>query len=170
MVGTSIDFTSDQITPGLRRVAAALKDPTPLYRDLGELMVESTKQNFATSRAPDGTPWPAKSLASLESYRRREGKKANAPVPTKPLIGVTRMLSYTIAYEASAQGVDWGSNRIQAAAMQFGAKRGAFGSMSNGSPIPWGEIPTRPFLGVGPKDEVDIVETIEDYLQGAFDG
>ncbi|MEQ5870238.1 phage virion morphogenesis protein [Sagittula sp. NFXS13] len=165
-----LDFDLDELTPALARVIAKLGDTTELMQDIGELMVNSTKQNFAEGTDPDGDAWAPKSMATLEAYRRREGKKANASVPSRPLIGVTRMLSTTISYEAQNGSVEWGSNQIQAAVMQFGAKKGAFGTASNGSSIPWGNIPARPFLGFGEADKTAIQETIEDYLQQASDG
>ncbi|WP_425072579.1 phage virion morphogenesis protein [Sagittula sp. S175] len=166
----SIDFADDRLTPALTRVIAALQDATPLFQDMGELMLASTKDNFAAGTSPEGTPWAAKSLTTMDRYRRTEGRKANAPVPTRPLIGVTRMLSTTIAYEVDAEGVSWGSNMIYAAVMQFGAKKGEFGTMANGASIPWGDIPARPFLGVGPSDETALLATIQDYLEGAAEG
>ena len=57
---------------------------------------------------------------------------------------------------------------IYAAVMQLGAAQGEFGARigkdKNG---PWGDIPARPFLGVGPTDRENILETITEYLATA---
>ena len=57
-----------------------------------------------------------------------------------------------------------GSPLIYAGVHQFGAKKGAFGTTSKGSPIPWGDIAARPFLGVSNDDEREIVDIILDHL------
>lgn len=57
-----------------------------------------------------------------------------------------------------------GSNLIYAAVQQFGAGKGQFGNMANGSPIPWGNIPARPFLGISPEDETNILALIADFI------
>ena len=49
-----------------------------------------------------------------------------------------------------------GSTRIYAGAHQFGARRGACGTNKKGAPIPWGDIPARPFLGVSDADKKTI--------------
>ena len=64
--------------------------------------------------------------------------------------------------------VEIGSNMPYSAVMQFGAKRGAFGQSSNGSPIPWGDIPARPFLGISSQDELNIREAIAGWLEAAL--
>ena len=47
---------------------------------------------------------------------------------------------------------------------QFGAKQGTFGRTTRGGPIPWGNIPARPFLG--PSDDLnqDILEAIHLHM------
>jgi phage virion morphogenesis protein len=167
----TVQINEDEITQALDRVALALTDMTPLMQDIGELMVDSTRENFKDGTDPDGTPWAPKSAATLDAYRRRGDGQ-----PTRPLIGPTRTLSTTINAEPSADRVAWGSNVIQAAVMQFGAQAGEFGARigrdKNGRDfmmsIPWGDIPARPYLGVGQNDIDAIVATVEEYL-GGFD-
>ena len=57
-----------------------------------------------------------------------------------------------------------GSPSIYAGTHQFGAEKGAFGATSRGDPIPWGNIPARPFLGLSGDDETEIGNLITDYL------
>jgi phage virion morphogenesis protein len=167
----TVQINEDEITQALDRVARALTDMTPLMQDIGELMLDSTRENFKDGTDPDGTPWAPKSAATLDAYRRRGDGQ-----PTRPLIGPTRTLSTTINAEPSADRVAWGSNVIQAAVMQFGAQAGEFGARigrdKNGRDfmmsIPWGDIPARPYLGVGQTDIDAIVATVEEYL-GGFD-
>lgn len=54
----------------------------------------------------------------------------------------------SLAYEVRPASVVVGSSMIYAAVHQTGAKKGAFGQTRRGQPIPFGDIPARPFLGV----------------------
>lgn len=167
------DVQTDTLSIALDRVADALDDLSPLMALIGDLLVNQTEENFRTGTAPDGTAWAPKSMTTMEAYRRREAKGANGPVPADPLIGPSRSLSTTISYEALTDAVDWGSNMIYAAVMQFGAGQGEFGARigkdKNGRDffmtIPWGDIPARRFLGIGPDDETAILAEIEDWLE-----
>lgn len=145
-------------------------DLTQPMQDIGELMVESTRQNFIEGSSPDGVPWAPKAQATLDAYAARK-----ETVSTKPLIGPSRTLSTTIFSQPNATSVAWGSAMIQAAVMQFGAEAGEFGATigrdKNGREYmvstPWGNIPARPFIGVGEEDETAIVATLEEWLEGA---
>ena len=74
-------------------------------------------------------------------------------------------LIQSIQYQVGPASVEWGSNLIYAAVQQFGASKGAFGTARNGTSIPWGTIPARPFIGVSDEDETALVDLIEDWLQ-----
>ena len=164
------ELKEDEFPEGLARLAAALTDMTPLMQDLGELMVRSTEQNFATGTDPEGNAWAPRKPSTLAAY----AKRGDTPGP-RPLIGPSKSLSTTISHAATATSVEWGSNMIYAAVMQLGAAQGEFGARigkdKNGRDffmtIPWGDIPARPFLGVGPTDRENILETITEYLATA---
>jgi phage gpG-like protein len=49
---------------------------------------------------------------------------------------------------------------VYAAAQQFGMKKGYAGRNSKGRPIPWGDIPARPFLGISDYDKATILDFI----------
>jgi len=57
-----------------------------------------------------------------------------------------------------------GSVLEYAAVQQFGAKKGAFGRTRRGAPIPWGDIPPRPFLGLSDADRRSILDLIAEHL------
>jgi phage gpG-like protein len=163
MIKHEINLTFAEAT--LAALDAALTDMTPVMNDLGELLTTSTKDRFPTGTAPDGSRWAPKSQTTLNRY----GVKKSNRVDPRPLFGPSGLLSQQIFHDASAIEVSWGSNLIYSAVMQFGAGKGAFGTMSNGSPIPWGNIPARPFIGVSAEDEVNIIATLEEWLQRAAD-
>jgi len=65
----------------------------------------------------------------------------------------------------------WGTNATTAdcaATQQFGAAKGAFGRTKFNGPIPWGNIPARPFLGISEEDESNLVDMLREYLEEAI--
>lgn len=161
----TIELNDEALQEGLSRLTGLMSDLTPVMQDLGELLMLSTKERFPKGIAPDGTPWAAKTAATIQRYLSR-GDRADS----RPLYGPSGALSQQIFYEAGPDQVEIGSNRIYAAVMQFGAAKGAFGTTSRGGPIPWGNIPARPFLGLSDEDEVNLVATVEEWLARAAGG
>lgn len=161
-----LEIENDQITPALAGVAEALGDPLPLFQDFGEYLVKSTTDRFPTGRAPDGSVWAPKSPVTLQAYGARKSNRVDA----RPLFGPSGALSSTINYEAFGDRVEWGSPMIYAAVQHFGAAKGAFGRASRNGPIPWGNIPARPFLGISPEDEVQMLDIVSEWLESAARG
>lgn len=155
------ELNIDTFSPALVGIASELDDLSPVMRQIGRQMIESTKQRFPRGEAPDGTKWAPKSPATLAAYGARKSNR----IDTRPLFGPTGLLSQQIFYDATRDGVEWGSNRVQAAVMQWGAAKGAFGTTARGAPIPWGTIPARPFIGVSQDDETQIVQILTEWLQ-----
>lgn len=141
----------------------------PLMVKIGEGMVRSTKARFAKGVGPNGQAWAPNRPSTIDlfvakfssSFTKTGGlsKRGRARASgKKPLIGETKILSTTINYQATNSYVDVGSPTIQANVMQFGAKARQFGR------APWGDIPPRPYLGVGDEDKPMIDDAIADFL------
>lgn len=179
MTRITIKIEAEPVTAGLRRLAEAGADLTPVMRQIGEALVETTRRRFPAGRAPDGTPWAPNSPVTIARFlgryggtRRKDGKGltkkgARLEAGKRPLIGESRSLSTQIAWRADAASVEIGSPMVYAAVQQFGAAKGAFGVTRRGAPIPWGDIPARPFLGLSDDDRALILALIEDHLRGA---
>jgi phage virion morphogenesis protein len=140
-----------------------LTDLRPVMHRVGGELANSTMDRFPTGKAPDGTSWAPKSPVTLERYGSRKSNR----IDIRPLFGPTGVLSSQITHEPAVDGVSWGSNLIYAAVMQYGAAQGAFGNASNGSPIPWGDIPARPFIGLSDTDRQGVIATVAEWLEGA---
>lgn len=171
---TPHDF--DDVAALFERLSVRMTDMTPVMQDLGELLINSTKQRFPEGVSPDGTPWAPKSQATIDAFRSREGRKKNASIDFRPLFGASGRLFSEFSWEAGPSSVEIGSSLVYAAAMQFGMAKGYAGTASGTDKrgrlysfsIPWGNIPARPFLGISDEDEVMIRETISDYLDEAL--
>ena len=146
----TVEIKNDEISAALARVSAALSDTTPLMQDFGEYLIKSTKERFPAGTAPDGSVWAAKSPVTIARY----------PGSTKPLIGESKSLSSQIFYEAFPDRVEWGSPMVYAAMQQFGGTKSAFPNL-------WGDIPARPFIGISPEDEGNLLDIAGDWLMEA---
>lgn len=140
----------------LGKLADAGRNLTPVFADIGEYLVRTTKDRFRTQTAPDGTAW--KPLSEL--YRKR--KKRNKD----KILTLDGYLSGTINYNAARDHVDVGSPMIYAGTHQFGAAKGSFGTTESGRPIPWGDISERPFLGLSIDDAAEVELLVRDWLAG----
>lgn len=165
-----VKINKDTITAALNRALTRQDDLSDLMQDLGGLMVVRTQDRMTQGKDADGQPFAPRSAATEKRYKKL-GLKFGVPLDQ------SGELRKSIAYDAAKDQVSWGSNQIQAAVMQFGAEAGAFGARIGKNklgrsffmPIPWGNIPARPYLGVGSEDSEAIVEEIEDWLADSFE-
>ena len=156
MAGASIEITLDdaEVLKAINRLHAAARDLTPLMQEIGEHLLSTTRERFVSQTAPDGAPWTPLS----EDYKQTKARNAHKILT---LFGILRG---QLNYRASKDRVEVGSPTIYAGTHQFGAGVGVFGTTSRGTPIPWGNIPARPFLGVSDDDEREIGALVSDHL------
>jgi phage virion morphogenesis protein len=160
MAGTRITIQIDDaaLRASLSKLAAAVGDPAPALREIGEHLLKTTRARFGQGekRAPDGTPW-ARNTATTIARKGRDN----------PLYQ-SGMLQGQMRWQLADNGraVEVGSNRIYAAVQQFGQPKGASGTTKRGGPIPWGDIPPRPPLGLSADDREVIADIVADHLAG----
>ena len=160
----NVQFNAGRSRQALRETLALLQDMTPVYTDIGDYMVQATRQRFVKGIGPDGVAWAPKRESTLERYRRL-GYGALG----RPLIGPGKALSRQIQTIVSQGGVTIGSALIYSGVMQDGAAKGAFGADSRGRPIPWGRIPPRVWLGISADDDAAIVDISDEHLEDRLD-
>ena len=176
------------LTDALSDLSAKVADMSRPLGEIGELMVLSTKERFGTSTGPDGVKWPGNARSTLEAYLRMQGgehdkdgrftgwkkgwlrqdgrtsAKAGAALANKKPNVRFGTLAMGIRYQVAGNSLEWGSNLPYSAVMQWGAAKGAFGANRRGNPIPWGNIPARPFLGLSSADRDSILGVLGRYL------
>ena len=158
MAGTSISITLDDaaLVRQLGQLIGALTHPEPALRAIGEELQRTTQDRFdpGQKKSPDGTPWARNSPVTIA----RKGRD-------NPLYQRGN-LQNTIRYQLrGATGVEVGTNLVYGAAQQFGMVKGYAGRTRRGAPIPWGNIPARPYLGLSADDETEVVRILRDYLE-----
>lgn len=176
-----IELTNRSGLDYLQDLVQRVSDMRPVLLEIGEDMAESAKQRFSSTTAPDGTAWAPNSAVTLARYsamfaRDKDGgltKRGAAKLAAKkPGTGETRALGTTINYQIQGDdAVGIGSPMVYAGTFHYGAKSGEFGfgvyATRNGSfPLPWGDIPARPFLGASEDDKANIVRLVQSYLSG----
>ena len=157
MAGAAVEVTTNtkEVLGVFAKAQGMLRDMTPLMRIVGEIVRTSVVENFQQGGRPE--KW-----APLSPVTTRRRKKGGAD----PLIveGFAGGLMGSIHADA---GKDWalvGTDKIYGAVHQFGAAQGEFGTTSRGAPIPWGNIPARPYLMVQDEDWTEIVDAADKYL------
>lgn len=161
-----VELNDADFREALNSAAEHLTDLSPLMAALGELVIEDTKQNFINLVGPNGVKWEPKSQATRDAYLRREGTAFN-----RPLFGASNDLSSDWHSELGPDGasVEVGSRALYASVQQFGAAKGEFGTNANGNPIPWGDIPARPFLGLDDELEDELTGDVKEYIARMFE-
>lgn len=152
-----VSVDNQTVLDALNRLIEAGANPRPVLLEIGEDLLLFTKRRFVTQTGPDGAGWAANSPITL------------AIKGAKPPLIDERTLSQQIFYQVTGATLELGSNLVYAAVQQFGAAQGSFGHTRRGAPIPWGDIPARPYLGVSEEDEQTILAVISDYLADQVD-
>ena len=149
-----IEVQDAELQQGLQALIETGLDLTPVMADIGEALLNSTRQRFSDQVSPEGEAW-----SPLSNVTKAQKKKNKDKILTEE--GRLRRL---LSVRAGKDHVEVGSTRIYAGTHQFGAERRAYGTNKRGAPIPWGNIPARPFLGVSHNDKKTILEIIQKHL------
>lgn len=165
-----VEVVDKGVIQALTRLGNATQHLPTVLDLIGEMLVDSTRQRFATSTGPDGQRWASNSPVTIlrylgkykGSYGKKTGKKTKAgsvrAAGKRPLIGESGDLASEFYPLVEGNTLYIGSTVPYAAVQQFGAKKHQFGK------APWGDIPARPFLGLSDQDRTNILDTISDYL------
>ncbi|MDH1211131.1 phage virion morphogenesis protein [Pseudomonas chengduensis] len=110
MAGVTLEFDAVAALAVVNEAAAALADPAPMLRDIGEFLLIAHDQRFASQASPDGTPWQALSPAYLKRKKKNRDK----------ILVLDGFLKNTLRYQVSNNELLFGTNRIYGAMMHFG--------------------------------------------------
>jgi phage virion morphogenesis protein len=154
MAGTrqpiTVEIDDREVRERLQRLIQRVGAPREAMAEIGEALLNSTRERFSRQSDPEGNPWEPNSEVTLER---------KAP-QTKVLAGLTGLLRENIAYQLTDGGraVEVGSGKKYAAMQQFGGTKAQW-------PWLWGDIPARPFLGLSREDRAEVLEILGRYLR-----
>lgn len=170
----AIEVDDHSVIAALRhlRDKAGNQGMRPALVTIGDILVETTKQRFTTSTAPDGSAWQPNAESTLLTIMRRaagkggmrtkqgntRAKAVGALAGKRPLVASGR-LARSIRYQLIPGGVAVGTDRTWGNGDTIGAAVHQLGSKN-------GRIPARPFLGVSDSDRRVILDIIARHLAG----
>lgn len=160
----TIEVNDAEVKQAFGKVLDAGLDPRPYLDAIGVALKESARLRFIDGRGPDGNPWAPLSPVTI-AKRRKEGRGA------KPLRD-TGLLMNSIAHRVDGNSVIVGPREKYGAFQQFGARRGQFGSgqyktLRGSFPIPWGNVPGRPYIGLSRDDRNVVLGILRERLDRA---
>lgn len=184
MAGVTLEYVAGDALRQLQAMATALADPTPLQRNIGELLQIIHQRRFAAQQSPDGVAWQALSPGYLKRKRKNKDKIL--------VLGAgAESLSRGLTYQVDGDDLLFGTNRPYGAIHHFGGKierqaRAATVYFKQGK---GGEIgrqfvrkdksnfaqdvkvgpytitmPARPWLGTSTEDDEDILQLVLNYI------
>lgn len=159
MAGANLPITvtidDRAVRAALERLAQRAGHLALALEEIGEVLVQSTQGRFGSESGPDGQRWAENRPVTL-------ARKGNRHILTEE--GYLGDLIRPQLLDGG-RGLAVGSDRKYAAVQQFGQPKGASGRTRRGAPIPWGDIPPRPFLGLSDADRERVLEILQDYLR-----
>lgn len=190
----TVTFDSAPVLARLAEIARRVDDLSPAMRGIGELMVESTKERFASSTGPDGQRWPALAKDTiLARLAKISGQYAAYTNLKTRKVGQVRVGDkkgyYDKAGKVAGKGslalmnmrplVDTGilqdTIRYQLTAggkgVEIGTNRFA-GEWDGGAAVHQfgnkkGTLPARPFLGLSEGDRGEVLAILDRFLRQA---
>jgi phage gpG-like protein len=163
----------------------------PGLAGIGENLVASTRQRFASATAPDGTPWAPNTEVTLMEYMRnksgifatftnlatrKEGKvrigdkngyyRKDGKLGKKGIDAMMGKRPLTGETGALSEQIHYrvtGNRLVVGSSMEYAAMH-QFGGSRSDFPNLWGDIPARPFLGISGDDKKQIEVTVSEYL------
>ncbi|MEI2806244.1 MAG: phage virion morphogenesis protein [Albidovulum sp.] len=189
MTGFSIRIEVDDAKArrNLEELLARMANPRPFYQAVGNLLVASVGRNFQREAGPDGAPWTPLRPATIRKRQRRglsglailreRGRLAGSIFHQVEEGGVRIGVPSGIRYGAIHQfggTIDMAprTGRIYRRQFADGSFGRRFAKKKNKTSVATEvvvgahriTIPARPFLGIGPEDEADIIEAARRWL------
>ena len=157
----TINLDTSELERVLHNAANHLTHTAPLMEDISRALLSETMMNFQLGGRP---AWAGLSPVTLA--RRARGGGA--------ILQDTGELKGSINASHTVDTATVGSNLKYAPTHQFGAKQGEFGRSDRNTPLPWGNIPARPFIPMDKNGDISydgflaVREVVNGYLAGSF--
>ncbi|MGY9046314.1 hypothetical protein P775_11100 [Puniceibacterium antarcticum] len=192
MTGISITVEIDnaELRAKLENMIARMEKPIGFYKNVGEQLLNSTRDNFESESSPEGVPWAQLKPATIRARERRKQTPIKILQATRNTGLMASINKRTM--EVADDQVRIGSPKEYAAIHQLGGtikkaartatiyqsydkktdtfdptfRKKSRSNFASDVTIPAHEItiPARPFLGVSKEDEVIIIEIADAWL------
>lgn len=183
-----IDIPVAEIRERLGQIIDRLDHPLGMYRDIGQHMGDSTRDNFRRETSPEGVPWAKLRPATLRGRKKQK-------LSLDGILRARGTLINSVNVRATAEGVTIGSPVEYAAVHQLGGeierqarsqtiyrkqrKDGSFEPKFRKRKLKTSvatdhavaahtiKIPARPYIGVSDADRLAITEIARKWILGA---
>ena len=142
-----IKIDDKEIQQYLKKLAEKTENLRPLMKNIAGIMMDSVEENFEKEGRPE------KCTALAKPTIKQRTKKGYYPGKILQMRG-DLAASITSKYDDNSAVV--GTNKAYAAIHQFGGNAGRNKKV---------EIPTRPYLNLGDKENTEIIKEVQNYLQ-----
>jgi phage gpG-like protein len=164
--GVTITIDDNTVISQLQQLMERAGNIRPALESIvEEVLMISTAKRFEDEESPEGIAWMPL-LPSTIKHKKKNSDK---------ILTLEGFLRASFHGEISDTGLEFGTDKIQAATHQFGRQLGLTGggrslgtgeASANGEEAR-GEIPARPFLGFSDADKVEILDILRFFLSGA---
>ena len=166
MAVISVQVTDKPVLDALQELSRRVSDISEPLNEIGIEFAERIRGQFGSGQSPYGDKWAKLSeVTQAKNKGRRRGGQ--------PLLDTGRLrASITSRMIDGGNAVSIGATNVQYAnTQQFGARQGQYGRTRRNGPIPWGNVPARPYMPIVgnavvlPNDwSQTAVDIIADYL------
>jgi phage gpG-like protein len=150
-----LELNDRELKRALDKLATRLGDMGPALDRIGQQLVEGTRTGIES-----GKDWTGRAFAS-NSPTTLLKKRGNKPLIDSGIFKDVRLSHHL----QGGNTVLVSAGGVQAATLQFGARRGQFGQTRRGAPIPWGDIPARPFFPDDKAAQGPALAMLADYIK-----
>ncbi|WHP04759.1 phage virion morphogenesis protein [Acinetobacter corruptisaponis] len=131
-----IKINDQALIDRLELVASRLSDTSPLAAAIAGTFATVTDDNFDMGGRP---AWAGRKLSTIKIYERKGLKYGG-------VLHLSGDLRARVVTSHTQDEAVISNNMPYAAAMHFGIKQGDSGKTTRGAPIPFGDIPARPYM------------------------
>lgn len=161
---SAIKINDQALIDRLQLVANRLVDTSPLAAAIANTFATVTDDNFDFGGRPK---WAGRSAVTLKIYEYKNIKYSG-------VLQASGNLRARVVTSHTKDEAIISNNMPYAAAMHFGIKQGASGKTSRGAPIPFGNIPARPYMpmdtdgNMQPEAEREVFMDVDHYWRKIF--
>lgn len=160
MADIDITFNYQQVQRTLDNLIKRVENTGPVMREVADVLADASERAFRDEADPvTGALWDPLSAVTIALRPQRAGGQ---------ILQDSGIMAASIVTDYGENFAAIGTNHPAAPTHFFGARQGQYGKTSRGGPIPWGDIPARRFMGVGPTDEEDILDIASRHLAAGF--
>lgn len=161
---SAIKINDQALIDRLQLVANRLVDTSPLAAAIASTFATVTDDNFDHGGRPE---WAGRSAVTLKIYERKG-------ITYSGVLQASGNLRARVVTSHTPNEAIISNNMPYAAAMHFGIKQGESGKTTRGAPIPFGDIPARPYMpmdtdgNMQPEAEREVFMDVDHYWHKIF--